>query len=92
MADFTPISVAEFDQFFEELFTAHDVNKNGFLEKDECRALMQVVNSKRPDGHVFDEAVFTQLFDAKATDGKITKEVAHSLALKRGQSLGFIQA
>ena len=89
---FTPISVAAFEELFEQLFTAHDKNGNGYLEKDECRELMQVVNSKRPDGHVFQEDVFTQLFDSKAVDGKLSKELAHQLALKRGQTLGFIEA
>ena len=89
---FTPISVAEFEALFEQLFEAHDVNKNGALEIDEARALMQLINSKRPDGHAFDEERFVELFNSKAVDGKISKELAHQLALKRGQTLGFIQA
>ena len=88
---FTPISVAEFDAMFELLFEAHDLNKNGALQIDEARALLQVVNSKRPDGHVFDEALFSEIFNKHAVDGKLAKETTHHLALKRGQTLGFIE-
>ena len=88
----TPITVAAFEELFEQLFTAHDKNGNGSLEKDEARELMQVINSKRPDGQEFDETRFTELFDKFAEDGKISKEKAHQLALKRGQTLGFIES
>ena len=84
------ITPAQFEEMFEQLFTAHDANADGKLSKDECRELMKVVNAKRPDGHEFNEENFSALFDAKATDGHLSKEVAHALALKRGQTLGFI--
>ena len=89
---FQPITVDQFNVMFEALFNAHDANHNGFLEKDECRELLKVVNSKRPDGHEFNEENFNALFDKHAVDGKIGKDSAHALALKRGQTLGFIQA
>ena len=88
MAD--PISIEKFEEMFEALFTAHDKNQNGHLEKDEAVAMVQVINSKRPDGKEFDAAKFEEVWNNKAVDGKIAKQAAHDMLLKRAQTLGFV--
>ena len=85
-----PITAEKFEELFEQLFTAHDKNGNGALEKDEALAMMQVINSKRPDGKEFDAAKFEEVWAAKSTDGKIAKAAAHDMLFKRAQTLGFI--
>ena len=89
--EFTPLTLAEFEAMFDLLFTAHDANNNGVLEESEARALMNTINSKRPDHAEFDEAKFNEVFSKHAVDGKLEKATAHQLALARGQALGFIQ-
>ena len=86
------MTVEAFNAKFEEMFAKHDVNNNGFLEKEEAKNFMIEVASVRPDGKEFNEENFNKLFDEKSTDGKISKETAHAMGLKRGQTLGFIQA
>ena len=85
------VDLATFEAMFEELFTRHDANNNGYLEKAEARAMIQEVNAQRPDGHEFNEENFSKLFDEKAIDGKIPKANAKEMALKRGRTLGFIE-
>ena len=88
MAD--PISIERFEEMFEALFTAHDKNGNGALEKDEAFEMIKVINSKRPDGAEFDAAKFEEIWNNKAVDGRIAKQAAHDMLLKRAQTLGFI--
>ena len=85
-----PVSIEKFNEMFEHLFTAHDKNGNGYLEKDEAIEMVKVINSKRPDGKEFDQEKFDELWAAKAEGDRISKEHAHAMCLKRGQTLGFI--
>ena len=58
MAEHTVHTPAEFADYFNKLFTEHDKNNNGALEKDEARDFMVAINAPRPDGEKVDEDSF----------------------------------
>ena len=88
------ITAAELKEIVQELFTALDIDKSGFLEKNEVHEIAHQIHQKIEGEKEFNEDAFNQAFTKldKNGDGKIAMDELHSWFFTAAEKRGLIIA
>ena len=78
--------------WFDNLFTQHDINKDGNLDHDEAAAFAKHLHHIKNDGTEFDEARAETQWTTLSEGGHISQEKLWNKMLEKATAAGKIKA